>query len=67
MSPSAEIIEAAALIADEPMLLRLEKLAIQQASLRDHVIEALNESEHPAANVILRRLQAMPLQTPAKT
>lgn len=49
MSPSAEIIGAAALIADELMQLDLEKLVIQHVNLREAVLEMLDESEHPAA------------------
>jgi hypothetical protein len=60
VSPTGEIVEAAALVADEPMLIRLGALARQREDLRDHVIGALDESAHPAARVILRRLHTDP-------
>jgi HEAT repeat protein len=56
--PSAEIIEAVALVADEDCLVVLGKLARDRADLADAVLAVLDDSDLPRAARIAKTIRA---------
>ncbi len=55
-APSVAIIEAAASVADDAMVVQLGKLAREQATFRDPIVQALEDCDLPLAAKVRRDL-----------